>query len=151
MDTFLVVNCDQQPQIHSGLFLSGMGTKHLEMGQIRFEKREDKLYANGIEIVRCLSPDQERGHYIKLSDLRTELKGKKVLNACVMDALIANPWLIPSDWKNGGNTLFFGSIFRNSCNRQYIARMYWCGDNEWKRDYIWIEFHPDGQAVYITD
>ena len=55
----IVINADLNPNVPSGLYLTGEGTEHRKMGTIVLEKREDgKLYANGVEVVRYLSPKQ---------------------------------------------------------------------------------------------
>ena len=96
----IIVDCDANPNIPSGLYLTGEGTEHRKMGKITLEKRDDgKLYANGKEVVRDLSPNQKNGKTIQGHKLRKELKDVQVLNACIMDALLANPQLIPDEWK----------------------------------------------------
>src|SRR5581483_4433925 len=96
----ITINGDANPSVPSRLYLEGQGTEHRQMDQITLEKREDgKLYVNGVEATLYLSPKQMNGKMIEGRKLRKELKGKKVLNACIFDALRANPHLIPNDWK----------------------------------------------------
>ena len=111
---FIVIDGDLNPNVPSGLYLTGDGTEHRKMGKITLEKREDgKLYANGVEVVRYLSPNQQNGKSIQGHKLRKELKDVQVLNACIMDALLANPQLILDEWKTG-YTYFLGTTFRDA-------------------------------------
>ena len=131
------VDCDLDPRIPSGLYLTGEGTEHHKMGTILLEKRTDgKLYANGREVVRYLSPNQQNGKTIQGHKLRKELKNKQVLNACILDALLANPQLIPDDWKTGV-TYFWGTIFRSADGSLYVECLYWVG-SRWDWSFSWL-------------
>jgi len=133
----IIVDCDANPKIPSGLYLTGDGTEHRKMGKITLEKREDgKLYANGKEVVRHLSPNQQNGKSIQGHKLRKELKDVQVLNACIMDALLANPRLIPDEWKSG-YTYFWATIFRSANGSLYVEYLY-CNVGQWDRRYIWL-------------
>ena len=129
----IIVDCDANPKIPSGLYLTGEGTEHRKMGKITLEKREDgKLYANGKEVVRHLSSKQENGKSIQGHKLRKELKDMQVLNACIMDALLANPQLIPDEWKSG-YTYFWGTAFRDVDGCLYVEGLYWRGGQwDWR-------------------
>ena len=55
----IVIDGDLNPNVPSNLYLTGEGIEHRKMGKITLEKREDgKLYVNGKEVVRHLSPNQ---------------------------------------------------------------------------------------------
>jgi len=80
-------------------------------------------------------------------DLRKELEGKNVMNACVLDYLLANPHLIPEDWKKDskGNTrfiFFWGTIFRHS-NGDLFVRCLCFNSGKWQTDYRWLGDHWD--------
>ena len=133
----IIVDCDADPEVPSGLYLTGEGTEHRKMGQITLEKRADgKLYANGKEVVRYLSKKQQGGNHIQGHKLRKELKDKQVLNACIPDALLANPHLIPEEWKSG-LTYFWGTIFRRADGDLYVECFGWGGDG-WHWDDRWL-------------
>jgi len=134
----IIVDCDANPKIRSGLYLTGEGTEHRKMGKITLEKREDgKLYANGKEVVRHLSPNQTNGKAIQGHKLRKELKDMQVLNACIMDALLANPQLIPDEWKSG-YTYFWGTTFRIANGDLCVEYLCWSGD-WWVWGYSWLD------------
>lgn len=153
MKTITNVDSDTRPILYS-LNLEGYGAEHRTMGVVTLEKRIDgKLYANGREVVRYISPNQQSvrisGHELR-RELR-ELKDKQTLNACILDALLANQELIPEEWENGIND-FWGTIFRHATGDLYIKRFYWSG-SKWDThirnlEKIWgtIEF-----AVCLVD
>ena len=140
------VDCDLDPRIPSGLYLTGEGTEHHKMGTILLEKRTDgKLYANGREVVRYLSPNQQGSRTMRGHKLRKELKDKQVLNACILDALLMNPQLVPDEWKIGV-THFWGSIFRDASGYLYVRCVSWGGEEwDWYYDHLgceWDSFDP---------
>ena len=139
----IVVDSDLDPNIPSGLYLTGKRTEHRKMGKVILEKRPDgKLYANGKEVVRYLPPKQQNGKTIGGHKLRKELKDKQVLNACILDALFANPQLIPDGWKNG-YTYFWGTIFSSEdgslCDGSLCVKCLCWSDGGWYWDYLWLD------------
>ena len=142
----IIVDCDANPNVPSGLSLTGDGTEHRKKGKVTLEKRDDgKLYANGKEVVRHLSLKQQNGKSIQGHKLRKELKDVQVLNACIMDALLANPQLIPDEWKSG-YTFFWGTIFRYADGLLYVGYLYWFGVRwDWNYNWLgydWLSFDP---------
>jgi hypothetical protein len=137
----IVVDCDANPRTLSGLSLTGEGTEHRKMGKITLVKREGKLYANGKMVIRHLSPNQRGGKVIEGHKLRNELKDVQVLNACTLDALLANPLLIPEAWESG-HTYFWGTIFRGMGGRLYVKYLY-CDGGRWYWHYHWLGRHWD--------
>ena len=133
----IVINADLNPNVPSGLYLTGEGTEHRKMGLITLEKRADgKLYANSKEVVRYLSPNQQNDKVIQGHKLSKELKDKQVLNACILDALLANPQLIPDEWKSG-YAYFWGTTFRDARGLLYVECLDWDGDR-WRWSCGWL-------------
>jgi len=107
--------------------------EHIGMGEVRVEKRlNGKLYINDVEVTRRLVPKElGKGESRCLPFLPGENK-ECLLNACFYDALIADPLLIPEDWR--GETYFRGTIFqaysskwircftRNSDDKLYLGQ-----------------------------
>jgi len=134
----IVVDADLNPNTPSGLYLADVGVAHRKMGKVELEKRADgKLYANGVEVVRYLSPSQKSGKAIRGIELYTELKSKKTLNACILDCLYANPQLIPEDWEQAGYTYFWGTRFRDAWGSLYVKSLY-CAAGRWDWSCRWI-------------
>src|SRR5690606_7878666 len=101
----------------------------------------------GHKVVLHLSERQVNGKTIKGHELRRELDGKPVLNACVLDFLMANQSFVPDEMKRDakGNTVytfFWGTIYRDSSGRLCVRCCYWGGgkleqfcywlDSEWR-------------------
>ena len=148
----IIVNCDVNPRVPSGLYLDGEGTEHRKMGEaVTLEKRADgKLYANGKEVIRYRSRKQQGGSYIQGHKLRKELADVQVLNACILDALLANPQLIPEEWKSG-YTYFWGTIFRNAGGYLYVRCLYWDGSRwDWSYDWLGNDWYEDNPAACLA-
>ncbi|MBI2175621.1 MAG: hypothetical protein HYU35_02730, partial [Parcubacteria group bacterium] len=76
-----------------------------------------------------LDKEQMDGKWIEGDKLRNELANKPVLNANVLDHLLANPHLIPEEWK--GKTVFFwGTIYRDQHDNLRV-RCLSCRDDRW--------------------
>ena len=96
--------------------------EHQKCGQFKWDTSKVELYL-------C---DKQKVGTINGTKLRKLLKDKPVLNACVLDYLLANPQLIPDSWK-GKSVFFWGTIYCDSYDALYIrylcwhdGRWYWC-------------------------
>lgn len=100
-----------------------------------------------------LSSGQKGDKYIEGNKLRKELadKGIPVLNANVLDYLLANPHLIPEEWKKDGkgNTryiFFWGTIYCRRDGSLYVRCLYWHGGGwDWGSDWldrVWGSYGP---------
>ncbi len=119
------VDCDVYPIIPFYLRLVGKEAEHRKMGKVMLEKRTDgNLYVDGVEVCRYFSPNQKDGRHIQGHELRKELRNKRVLNACVLDAIFRNQQMIPDDWKTG-LTYFWGTIFCNPEDHLCVECLYW--------------------------
>jgi hypothetical protein len=90
----------------------------------------------------CLSKRQKSGSSIGGNDLRTELEGKPVFNANLLDYLLANKHLIPESWKQDeqGRTryiFFWGTIYRRSDGDPCVRCLFWRG-GQWGWDRSWL-------------
>ncbi len=111
---------------------------------ILFEKRTDGLYIDGKKVLLYRSERQMNGGSIYGHDLRKELDGKPVLNACVLDFLMANQEFIPEDWRKEGVILFWGTIFRSSSGELCLHGMEFQPKfGEWWYSQGWLNRHPD--------
>lgn len=117
--------------------------KHTGTGTVTIEKRADgELYIDGKKVVLHLSERQLGGKWLKGHELRTELDGKLVLNATVLDFLEDHPEFIPDDWKKDeqGNTryvFFWGTVYRNADGNLCVRCLYW-RDGQWQFNYLWL-------------
>jgi hypothetical protein len=97
-----------------------------------------------------LDKGQQDGKYIEGNKLRKALDGKPVLNANVLDYLLANPHLIPDDWKKDekGDTryiFFWGTIYRYSDGHLCARYLYW-DDGRWRWSAGWLDRDWNGRC-----
>lgn len=118
--------------------------KHKRCGQLTFDPSKVELY---------LSDGQKGDKYIVGDKLRKELVDKPVLNANVLDYLLANPDLIPEDWKvdESGNTryiFFWGTVYRGRLGDLYVRSLYWYDDGWcWGTDWLGNDWCSDRPAA----
>ncbi len=75
-----------------------------------------------------LDNDQKNGKSIEGSKLHKLLVGKPVMNANVLDYLVANPFLIPKNWRRNQEghlrrIFFWGTIYRDSKGKLHVRYM----------------------------
>ena len=63
--------------------------------------------------------------------LQRELRDKRVLNACVLDALLEYPQFIPAAFRPF-KIYFWGTLFQDGSGRTYVACIAWNGER-WER------------------
>lgn len=131
-----LIDCDVAPVIPEGWSIE----EHRPGGQFSFNATKVELY---------LTKKQTKNPVVG-NDLQKELKGKAVLNANVLDYLLAHPELIPEDWK-GKYVFFWGTIYRNANGSLYVRYLGWSG-RQWYWDYLWLgsNFHSDYPAAVAS-
>lgn len=103
---------------------------------IEHHEKSGKMILDFSKFDLYLSEKQKTGSIVG-NELRKELKDKKVLNACVLDYLLANPYLIPEDWK-GKAVFFWGTIFRGAGGSLCVRCLVW-GGGGWQSYYRWLD------------
>ena len=101
--------------------------EHQKGGIFRWDPAKVQLY---------LSKLQSKGKVIGGHDLRKDLAGKSVLNACLLDYLLKNPHLIPEEWK-GKAIFFWGTIYRYLDGDLCVWCLYWAG-GQWQSISRWL-------------
>ena len=127
-----VIDCDANPfnpWVSDGFTIE----EHQKGGQWKFDPKQVEFF---------LSSGQKDGKVLEGNKLRKELEGKKVMNANVLDYLLANPKAIPDDWKQDekGNTryiFFWGTIYRDSDGGLYVRYLCW-RDGQWRWSLYWL-------------
>jgi hypothetical protein len=119
-----IIDCDADPFVPKGWKVD----EHKKGGQLELDPAKIQLY---------LSPDQKDGN-----KLRKELADKPVLNANVLDYLLAHPRLIPEEWKKDDNgntryTFFWGTIYCDFAGYLSVRCLYFY-DGEWHWSYYWL-------------
>ena len=126
-----LIDCDADPFVPEGWEVE----EHQKGGQFKFDAARVQFY---------LSESQLKGRRaIKGKELRKELSSKPVLNANVLDYLLAHPHLIPEEWKQDseGHTryiFFWGTIYRGSGGDLYVRCLFWFG-GRWVWSFRWLE------------
>lgn len=120
-----------------------------QTGWVRVERKGDKLFVDGNEVLLHLDAGQKKGGSIQGHDLRKQLEGKAVLHPNIADSLLENVHLIPDNWKQdkAGNTIyvyFWAVGYRYSDGRLYVRCVYF-DDGQWHRDFIWLGYHWVGR------
>ena len=109
--------------------------EHRQDGQIEFDPNKLELY---------LSEEQKNGRTIVGHELRKHLAEMPVMNANVLDHLLANPQLIPESWKKIGCIFFWGTVYRDSDGSLCVRCLCW-GDGQWRWSYNWLADGWDAQ------
>jgi hypothetical protein len=122
-----LIDCDVNPFIPDGWSVE----EHKKGGMFKFNPEKISLY---------LSKKQKKGS-IGGYDLRKELSDKPVMNANVLDYLLAHPELIPEEWK-GKYIFFWGTIYRDSDGRLDVRCLGWSG-SEWRWGCNWLDLGFD--------
>ena len=116
------IDCDANPHVPDGWKVE----EHIKGGELRWNPDEVELYL-------C---DKQKDGIIEGNKLRKLLKGKPVLNACVLDYLLANHQLIPEEWK-GKVVFFWGTIYRDSDGYLCVRYLCWRG-GRWNWNFGWL-------------
>ncbi|MDI3496082.1 MAG: hypothetical protein PWQ35_103 [Patescibacteria group bacterium] len=121
-----LIDCNANPSTPAGWLFE----EHKRNGLFEFDPAKVFLY---------LSEKQKKGT-ISGYDLRKELRNKPVMNANVLDYLLAHIELIPEEWK-GKFVYFWGTIYRYSIDSLYVRCLLWDSYNlEWRCCYIWLNY-----------
>lgn len=103
---------------------------------VEYHKKGGQLTLDLSKVHLHLSPNQMNSKYLEGNKLRKELASEPVLNANVLDYLLAHPELIPEEWR-GKCVFFWGTIYRDSYGRLCVRSLYW-GGGSWSWDYFWL-------------
>lgn len=140
----IIIDCDDDPFVPEGWTVE----EHHKGGQLVWDPANVKLW---------LSEGQKGEKWIEGNKLRKELADKPVLNAKVLDYLLAHPEIIPEEWEkdNNGNIryiFFWGTVYRSSGGRLVVRCLYW-SDGEWIWYYYWLGYgwHGDSPAALLAN
>lgn len=125
-----IIDCDARPFEPSGLMAAP------ESEQLSGRVRGQFVVSSGA-IKLHLSTNQQDGKYIVGRELRKELANEPVLPANVLDWLLANPHLIPEEWK-GEVVFFWGTIYRVA-NGSLCVRCLYFHVGAWHSGYDWLD------------
>jgi len=130
-----VIDCDAQPFVPDGWSIE----EHRKGGAFKWDPVKVSLH---------LGRGQQNGKWIEGNRLRKELANKPVLNANILDYLLANPHLIPEEWK-AKLVFFWGTIYRDRRGGLCVRYLEWRGDR-WLWDTFWLSFDwRDGNPAAV--
>ena len=133
-----VIDCDSDPFRPDGWTVE----EHKEGGQLKFDLNGIGLYLSK----RQRSNEHIDGHVGGI-ELRKELENQPVLNANVLDYLLAHPELIPDEWK-GKYVFFWGTVYRSHDGRLYVRCLCWASDRwSWFCNRLVSDWHSVNQAA----
>ncbi len=115
-----LINCDASPYVPEGWSVE----EHTRGGMV--DPAKITLYLT----------EKQKNSSVNGNKLRKELKDQPVLNANVLDFYLANPHLIPEDWK-GKYVFFWGTIYRGRGGYLFVRYLGWDG-GRWGWDYDWL-------------
>jgi len=129
LDVDHIIDCDTDPFVPEG-----WKVEEHKKGGLEWDSAKVELF---------LSENQKDGKYVEGNKLRKELADHTILNANVLDYLLAHPQLIPEEWKkdSSGNrryTFFWGTIYRSSADDLCVRCLYF-GGGEWRWCCIWLD------------
>lgn len=104
------VNLDVEPYIPAGCSIK----EHLKGGIVNIER------------ITHYSSKKLR----LLTEVLTEVDGKRLANASFLDYLVCNKGLIADNWK-GLNLIFAGTIYRNFKGELFVRSLFWDVSWEW--------------------
>ena len=126
-----IIDCDAAPLVPTRWKVE----EHRKGGQFEWDPAKVSLH---------LSEPQKKGGVIEGNLLRGELAEQPVLNANVLEYLLANPHLIPEKWKSEA-VFFFGTVYRRLDGILCVACLYWDDSflrwtkREWFWSYGWLD------------
>jgi hypothetical protein len=125
-----IIDCDADPSAPYNWIVK----EHQKCGQLRWNPAKVHLWIAGARL-------------LKGEELREKLVGKPVLNANVLDYLLAHPELIPEEWKDK-DVFFWGTIYSNDDRHLCVRFLYWHGDRwDWNDRWLAYDWHDDDPAA----
>lgn len=133
-----VIDCDANPFIPDGFIVE----EHRQGGSLQWDPTKVSLY---------FTAGQKDGKVIQGNELRKEMTKKSVMNANVLDYLLANPHLIKEKWKSMFVS-FWGTIYRNDNGLMYVRYLYWSA-SRWRWSIIWLgnDWHSCSPAAVFEN
>lgn len=119
-----LIDCDTNPFVPNNWKVE----EHQRSGFFKWDPKQVNLY---------LSRSQHNGKIIEGNKLRKELASKPVFNANLLDYLLANPHLIPEEWK-GKYVFFWGTIYRDPDGNLHVRYLNW-NNGRWNWSYNWLD------------
>jgi len=96
--------------------------------RVEEHRKAGKLEWDPAKVILHLDKGQKNGRWLEGNKLRKALKNQPVMNACVLDWLLAHPKFIPEEWKDR-RVFFWGTIyFDQGDGLFYVRHLSWNGE-----------------------
>lgn len=132
-DLECLIDCDALPFVPEGWKV----VEHQKGGPFNWDASQ---------VVLHLDDDQKSGKVVEgsklLAKLAKAIKQGDLLNANVLDFLLANPHLIPEEWK-GKAVFFWGTVYRDRSGDLCVRCLFWHG-GRWYWGNRWLVYGRDG-------
>lgn len=126
-----VIDCAADPVIPKECGKGWSVVEHRKGESLRWDR---KVQTEALYLSEC----QKNGKAVSGNELRKEMENQPVLNANVLDYLLAHPRLITEEWKNKV-VYFWGTIYRGPRGYLNVRCLYWDG-GRWRCSVYWFEF-----------
>ena len=132
--TKYVIDCDADPFLPEGWKVES----HKKGGRLEWDPASIRLH---------LSPNQQSLQYIVGNELQKELENQPVLNANVLDYLLAHQELILKEWRSKC-VFFWGTIYCDPDGYLRVRYLVWSGEHwSWNFRRVAFDFYGDCPAV----
>ena len=120
-----IIDCDKDPYLPDGW-------------KVEDHLKGDKLIWDASKVNLYLSDHQKNYKTIRGRQLLAELAGKPVLNANVLDYLLANKYIIPEEWK-GKYVFFWGTVYSPLSGTLCVRYLFWSDrERSWAWNQRWL-------------
>ena len=134
-----IVDCDADPNMLDGYFEKVI--EHKKMGRLTLDFSKIRLYV----------PPNYKEYEMCGRLWEKELRSEPVLNANVLDYLIAHPEIIPDEWKRNKDgfrlyIFFWGTVYfdGNHYNVRFLG--YDDENKKWVDSLVWLDAAPDSRS-----
>jgi hypothetical protein len=121
-----IIDCDADPSEVSGLTYTYKEQRR--SGMLEWDLNRVGLYVSDQQ---CDGSSTCKG-----TDLYKEFRDKPVLNANVLDYLLAHALFIPDEWRTKF-VCFWGTIYRGPDCGLYVRQLRW-SKRRWTESYVWL-------------
>ena len=130
-----IIDLDADPHIPDGWRVA----EHQKGGAFKWNAANVALHFN--------KGQKKEGRVINGNKLRWELANKSVFNANLLDYLLANPHLIPEEWKYHP-PFFWGTIYHDRVDSLCVRYLYQLDDGwYWSFRWLGLDWSSHGPAV----
>ncbi len=130
-----IIDCDAEPV-------------HLDRTHVEVHQKGGNIVWNPADYQLRLISDQDYTKPTPGNELQQRTSGWPVLNANVLDYLLANQNLIPREWRFR-EIFFWGTIYREEYGKLIVRYLTWSSEGEWQdRSFFLIDKWHESRRAY---